>query len=77
MADTKNKPAFWVIKCDRFGSILQESGIFTNLTSVENVKQYKREHNATQRLRTLGDGFTAYALYAGDSLDCVGRITRK
>ena len=71
------KPVFWIIKSDRFGSVLCADNKFRNLASVERFKVYKREGNATSKLRRLGDGHTAYALYAGDVLDCCGRITRK
>ena len=70
------KPVCWVIKCDRFGSILAEDGRFMNMTPVENIKYYKREGNATRKLLAMSPGFTAYALYDGDVIDCCGRITR-
>ena len=71
------KPAFWIIRSNRFASVLANNGRFYNLTCIENIKRYKREHNATAKLLRLHpDDFTAFALYPGDTLDCCGRITR-
>ena len=71
------KPVFWIIKNDRFNSVLCDDNKFRNLAAVERFKVYKREGNAAIKLCGLGDGHTAFALYAGDVLDCCGRITRK
>jgi hypothetical protein len=76
--DGTMKPAFWIIKSDRFDSVLATNGRFYNLVSVNRIKTYKREHNATRKLFTLPPGrFTAYAVYAGDTIDCCGRITKE
>jgi len=73
-----SKPVHWIIKCDRFDTILGNDGRFFKMTPVDNFKYYKREGNATRRLLKLGgEGFTAYALHEGDEIDCCGRITRK
>ena len=78
------KPAFWIIKSNRFNSVLGVNGKFYNMTPIENIKEYKREGNAMRRIRHLQrsippedqPAFTAYALYPGDSLDCCGRIEK-
>jgi len=71
------KPAFWIIKSNRFGSVLARNGGMFNRTAVDNIKTYKREGDATRRLMRMTSGaFTAYAVYPGDTLDCCGRITR-
>lgn len=74
------KPACWIIKSNRFGSVLGVDGKFYNMVSVDRIKEYKSEGWAARKLMRLGGrgngDFTAYAVYAGDSIDCCGRITK-
>ena len=48
------KPAYWIIRCDRFGTTLGNDGKFYRMTPIENFKTYRREGNATRRLLRLG-----------------------
>lgn len=71
------KPAYWIIKCNRFDTTLGIDGKFYRMIPIENFKIYKREGNATRRLLKLGgQGFSAHAVHYGDTLDCCGRITK-
>jgi len=71
---SKRKPAFWIIRCNRFGSTLGRDGKFWNMKDPGDFQTYKTEGWATRRLCRLGDGFTAVAVHAGDTLDCCGRV---
>ena len=73
---SKNKPAFWIIRNNRFGSTLGVDGKWYNMTSVENIKTYKTEGGMTRRLRRISPtcDCTAFAVYPGETLDCCGRI---
>ena len=74
---SKRKPAFWIIRCDRFSTTLGRDGKFYRMKDPNDFQTYKTEGWAIRRLVRLGgDGFTAYAVYEGDELDCCGRITR-
>lgn len=73
---SKRKPAFWIIRCDHLAATLARDGKFYRSKDPNDFQKYKTEGWAVRRLCRLGDGHTAYAVYAGDELDCCGRITR-
>ena len=68
------RPLYWIIKSDRFGTILCKDGKFYGMAPIESFKTYKREGDAANRLDKLKGCFTAFALYDGDTIDCCGRI---
>lgn len=69
-----NKPAFWLIRSDRYGSTLGRDGRFWNMKDPNEFKTYKTEGWATRKLRRLNGEFTAVAVYLGEVVDCCGRI---
>ena len=73
------KPAYWIIRCDADKSVLDVKGRFMRCVNASDIKTYRSEGWMLKRLSRLAErhlqaGCTAYAVYAGEEVDCCGQI---